>query len=472
MEVSLTPAFVREALGLSGPASAAAPGFAYAGVVTDSRKIRPESLFVALPGDRFDGHDFIPQAIASGARGVLCRRGTKRPKSDAHWYEVDDTVAAFRRVSGAWRERFSLPVAAIAGSVGKTTTKELLASILGAKHARVLKTEGSQNGFLGIPMTLLELRADHAAAVVEIGIDEAGAMAKHLALVKPSLALVTAIAPEHLEKLGDLETVAREETEALRRVASLGGAAIVSLDDPWIAKSAASLRGGRVVRATLSGVARAAADCLVGKWTDTGSAGQLVASGMGLEAETFASPLPGVHNARNVLLALAAARAMGLSAHELRQGLSQFRPAPGRSELEKLPDGTEVLRDYYNASPASVEAALTVLSSLRASRPGRRALACLGDMLELGSDEEKLHRELAGPLLQATDAVFLHGPRMLALADELRRRAFPGVVVHSGSHAELATRILEELRPGDALLIKGSRGMRMEEVWKALREKT
>jgi UDP-N-acetylmuramoyl-tripeptide--D-alanyl-D-alanine ligase len=210
----LSPSFVAHALGLTLPGVLSTQAFS--SVASDSRKIQPGCLFVALRGEKFDGHDFILQAIEGGARGVICRRDFARPAgSAAKFFPVEDTLAAYRRLAGAWRREYPIPVVAVAGSVGKTTTKELLTAILRGKWDDVLKTQGSQNGFVGIPLTLLELTPPHGAAVIEVGIDETGAMEKHIQLVQPSVAVLTAIGPEHLEKLHDIPTVAREEGLAL-----------------------------------------------------------------------------------------------------------------------------------------------------------------------------------------------------------------------------------------------------------------
>ena len=241
----LNESFVRNALSLPaspGSAQGAVNGPSqydetpYSEVVTDSRKISKNCLFVALPGDRFDGHHFIAEAVAQGAGGVICKADYSLSSSTERtlFFRVKDTVDAYRALGSAWREEFKIPMIAVAGSVGKTTTKDLLAAILLGKWEKVFKTQGSQNGFIGIPMTLLELKKDHEVAVIEVGIDEIGAMEKHMELVQATHAVLTAIGPEHLEKLIDVPTVAREEAIALSYVAKSGGLISVRLDDPWI----------------------------------------------------------------------------------------------------------------------------------------------------------------------------------------------------------------------------------------------
>jgi UDP-N-acetylmuramoyl-tripeptide--D-alanyl-D-alanine ligase len=447
----LTPEFVARALGLP-----AADGAEFSGVVTDSRKLVAGSLFVAIPGEKFDGHDFVAAAVAGGATGILCRRGTRVP-SGAHAFEADDSVEGFRRLAGAWRREFKIPVVAVVGSVGKTTTKELLAATLRGRFRSVLKTQGSQNGFVGIPMTLLELRSSHEAAVIEVGIDEIGAMEKHAELVGATAAILTAVGPEHLEKLRDVETVAREEAIALEAVAGAGGLAVANLDDPHVRPVFARLPRSYGYSLHDAGSERV----LSGRV----AAGALEASGLGLSGERFALPLPGAHNAGNLAGALALARGLGLSADELRAGLATFAGAPGRCELRELPGRTPVLCDYYNSNPTSAEAALETLGELAA---GRERWACLADMLELGPDEEAFHRSLAGSIISlGLEHVLLRGERMRWLESELRARGFRGTLAWHSTHEELARALAAGAR-GGAVLIKGSRGMKMEEVWKAL----
>ncbi len=244
----LNPEFVARALHLVIPGNQNRSNQAFSFVTTDSRHARPGCLFVALKGDKMDGHDYIDIAISQGARGVLCKRGTPiKDTSEISLFPVEDSLSAYRKLAAAWRKEFSIPIVAVAGSVGKTTTKEMLASILRGKFERILKTEGSQNGFVGIPMTLLAMTVEHQVAVVEVGIDEPDAMAQHIQLVHPTQALLTVVSEEHLERLRDIPTVAHEEGEALRLTALQGGVALINMDDPWIRPHHQTLRVGKQV---------------------------------------------------------------------------------------------------------------------------------------------------------------------------------------------------------------------------------
>ena len=469
---ALDSSFVHSVLGSGLNSGPARPAIPFTVISTDSRKISRGCLFVALAGDRFDGHDFIPQALQQGAAGILCTKGkvpagARETHPGAVFFEVESTLIAYRALASAWRKLFKIPLVCVAGSVGKTTTKELLSAVLRGRWPDLLKTEGSQNGFVGIPMTLLELRPSHGAAVIEVGIDEVGAMQEHLDLVQPTTSVLTAIGPEHLENLRDIPTVAQEEGFALSRVHAAGGSVAINLDDNWIVLHYESLTGSNRIGYTLGGYVPGP-DVLQGRVDN----GDLVVEGprMAKGGDRFKLPLPGEHNARNLLSAIAVACLLGLSADEMRAGLQTFKGAAGRSELKELPRKTPVVCDYYNAQPASMEAGLRLLEEVASRGPARAVRwACLGDMLEMGPNEEKFHRELAGTITELKiENVLLFGPRMKWLADELKRRGFAGRMGHFETHDALAGELTRNLHPGEAILIKGSRGMKMEEVWKRL----
>ncbi len=404
--------------------------------------------------------------MQAGATGILYNRTLSadqigRLSKKAWLIEVPDTTVAMRAIAAAWRREFRIPVVGIGGSAGKTTTKELLASILRGKFKQILKTQGSQNGFLGIPMTLMELSPDHGVAVIEIGIDEIGAMKQHVGLVAPDFSVLTSIGPEHLEKLVDVPTVAREEGILLQETLGNGGSVCVSLDDSWIAGLKLPAHRRRM-HFTLLPESDSAIECIRGSWN--ADLGEMEISGLG-EMFVLRCPLEGRHNASNLLAAVSVALLLGLTADEITAGLQTFHAAAGRSELKQLPNGTRVLCDYYNANPSSMVAAFELISA----KTGGALIACLGDMLELGTQEESFHRGLAESLIaNKFSNILLFGPKMKWLEDEFKKRKFTGECHWFENKSDLSAHLKKTTQPGDRVLIKGSRGMRMEEVWESV----
>lgn len=473
---TLSPAFISGVLkvSLSGLSKDLPP---FKTVTTDSRKAGPGSLFVALQGEKLDGHDYIEKAISQGASGILCQKDKWNANAAQNAespliFRVDDSLLAYRQLAAAWRSLFHIPVIAVAGSAGKTTTKEFLASILQGKWTNVLKTEKSQNGFIGIPMTLLELRPEHQAAVIEVGIDAIGAMQQHLDLVAPTAAVLTVIGPEHLELLQDVPTVAREEGIAFSHVGRTGGTLSINLDDPWLRPYASDETvKGRKIAFTLAKLP-GNLEGLSGKWSPEGEF--LLVEGLGISQTSYPMPLPGKHNATNLLAAICTAMGLGLTPAEMNRGLTNFIPAEGRSHVQVLPGPFTVVCDYYNAQPLSVRSGLELLVQLASSSilTGQK-WACLADMLELGKEEERFHRELANIIIHLRiDHLVLYGPRMKFLEDELKLLNYGGTCRHFSSHSELAQDLIQNIKPSDFILIKGSRSMKMEEVWKQLENHT
>jgi UDP-N-acetylmuramoyl-tripeptide--D-alanyl-D-alanine ligase len=447
----LTTSWVSTALGLPPPADERQ----LTQICSDSRAVVPGAVFVCLVGENTDGHLYMEDVLAKGAVAVV-----HSDKVSAFpgllSFPVSDTLQAWRRLAGAWRSEFSLPVVAVAGSAGKTTSKEMVAALLRGKYSKVLVTEGSQNGYQGIPTTLLRFQSEHDAAVVEVGIDEQGAMIQHLDLVRPDAGLLTSIGPEHLEKLVDLDTVEKEEGLLFSALERHDGFAAVNQDDERIVRQAGALRRARKLT--------------YGIENDADIRGKIVGNDLEVvhiaeEPIRFPLPLEGKHNALNLLGAITLAQGLGLSPEEMAAGLRSFAPPPGRSESHEW-QGAKILVDTYNANPNSVVAALETLFD---GFDGE-SWAVLGDMLELGTFEESLHRSLAEALLRLrVKHVLLYGPRMMHLVDELRRRQFTGTLEHFDAHALMAARLRASVKAGHRVLLKGSRGMRMETIWKALR---
>ncbi len=451
-----TTQWVSKVLGLSPPLDART----LTHITSDTREIHPGALFVAMQGETTDGHQYMENALAAGAVAAVHLRDFP-PPTGLLSFPVDNTLEAWRALAKGWRQEFSLPVAVVAGSAGKTTSKEMLAALLRGKWKNVLFTQASQNGFQGVPTTLLRLRAEHEAAVIEVGIDEPGAMAQHLNVVAPDAGLLTSIGAEHLEKLIDLDTVEHEEGLLFGVLEGRQGFAAVNLDDERIARQAKQLKSTRRLTYGIDNEAD-----IRGRLSQENEKHWLEVENLGPEIECFLLPLEGKHNALNLLGALTLAQGLGLNPEEMRAGLSTFTPPPGRSEMHEL-HGYRVLVDTYNANPASVVAALETLFSGFAGD----SWAVLGDMLELGALEEEFHRSLTPAILrQKVRHVLLYGPRMKHLQKALEEGGFRGTLEHFDSHEMIAARLRASLQPGARLLLKGSRGMRMEQVWKVLKE--
>jgi UDP-N-acetylmuramoyl-tripeptide--D-alanyl-D-alanine ligase len=456
MKFSWTTRKVAEILGLPAPLD-----LPLSGITTDSRAVVPGSLFIAIRGDQHDGHDFIASAVASGASAIVSE---KPVNVGVPVFEVPSTLEAIRKLAHAWRQGFSIPFIAVVGAVGKTTTKELIASILSGRFRRISKTEGSQNGFLGIPLTLLAIPPDAEIAVIEIGIDEIGAMARHLEIVEPTHLILTRTGPEHLHQLKTVEIAAAEELLAFDYAVRNRRPLAINLSDEFVKE------WFRKNKPLLTSILHTTYSLHPGDGAEiTGRHDPLLRvlslpSGTG--TDTFPCPLPGEHHSHNLLAAIVVSRFFGLNETEIQNGLSTFKTAYGRTEIYSLPGDSELIGDYYNSNPTSALAALKLLTS---GEPAETH-AVLGDMLELGEEEERFHRELAGPLIAlGVTRVWLYGPRMRWLQDELDRHGY-AAVRHFEDLALLSQAVSQAISPRSKVLVKGSRGMRMEKVVKALIE--
>ena len=458
----------------------------FGSVSTDTRAISAGALFVALKGERFDAHAFLGEARAKGAGAAVVRAGT-RAVSGLPLFEVDDTLRALGALAAFHRRRFSIPVAAVAGSAGKTTTKEMLASILRTRGA-ALATEGNLNNEVGVPRTLLRLSQEHRAAVVELGMSAPGELARLTAIARPDAGVVTLVAAEHLEFLKDLDGVAEAEGELYRGLLP-GATAVVNADDPrciaqaervvpgvkriFFGKSA--LADVRLVGVTALGV-EGQKIFLEGEEWDARAGGGVRGSDLQLRRCEVTLGFVGEHNAMNAAAAAAVARSLSYSFEEISKGLAAARPYSHRSRIVLSPLGVTILDDCYNASPASMEAALATLTSLVAAGGGqgtkRRAVAVLGDMLELGDAEEEEHRKLGRKAAAARVAVAaFFGPRssLSSLAfKEISGSSLSSSSAHFAEVEPLVAWLLPRLAPGDVVLVKGSRGMKLERVVDAL----
>jgi UDP-N-acetylmuramoyl-tripeptide--D-alanyl-D-alanine ligase len=439
--------------------SAVGPGN-FSAVCTDTRALVPGALFVALEGERFDAHRFLGEAAKGGAAGAIVRRGKARAATPDGFalFEVDSTLTALGALGLAHRRRFQKPLGAVGGSNGKTTTKEMVGAIL-ATRGPALKTEGNFNNEIGVPLTLFRLEETHVAAVVELGMNHAGEMARLTAIAEPDAALLTVVQPEHLEGLGSLEGVARAEGELFLGLKA-SATAVVNLDDPLIVEQAKqsgarSLGFGRHPEAAVR-LLSVEARGLDGLTATLRHAGMDHPVRLGFIGE---------HNAQNATGAFAMGLALGYRPEECVAGLEAARPYARRLNVLTAPGGVTVIDDCYNANPASMEAALATLQGL--ARNGR-AIAELGDMLELGGGEDEAHRELGARAAALVQRVAFFGPRSASGAAAAKGITAGAESRHFTEVEPLVAWLKPELKSGDVVLVKGSRGMRLERVVAAL----
>jgi UDP-N-acetylmuramoyl-tripeptide--D-alanyl-D-alanine ligase len=443
-----------------------APPAPVTGVSTDTRTLPPGCLFVALKGERFDAHDYLADAVAKGAAALLVSEGWARDHAaPAPALAVADPLAALGAIARHHRRRFGIPFVGVTGSNGKTTTREMIAAIL-ATRGPVLKTEGNLNNEVGVPLTLLGLDETHASAVIEMGMNHPGEIARLAAIAEPQVGLVTLAAPAHLEGLGTVEAVADAKAELYQGLPA-GGIVIANADDARMLKRAQA--SGRRMVTFASGRGRRG-DVVVLEVTSQGADGLRFVLGIGnREVPVHIPGLVGAHNAHNAAGAAAAAIALGCTDKEIARGLATVRPVGRRLRLETLASGLRLLDDCYNANPASMAAALHTLQDL-ARGAGARAVAVLGDMLELGPAEAESHRALGEEAARSGVALLAtFGPRTRATA-EAARAAGLSATFHAEDPEALAAWARAELRPAtDVLLVKGSRGMKLERLVETLR---
>ncbi len=457
-----SPDDVRNATG----GSLVRPGRAalFDGVSTDTRSIAAGNLFVPLAGARFDGHDYIGQAVDAGAAGILVQRGREglleKSAGEAAVISVDDTLRALGDLARHWRARFRVPVVAITGSSGKTTTKEMAAAIMG-REKRLLKNEGNLNNLVGLPMTLFQLNESHEVAVLEMGTNRRGEIARLTEIALPTVGVITNVGPAHLEGLKSLETI-REEKGDLFRVMDNRGTAVINLDDEALAPWAEKWKGEKIT----FGI-QADADVTASHITHEGEKGTIFKLLMEGASREILLPVLGFHNVSNALAAAAASSAAGLSFDAVCQGLMAFKPVGGRMEVYRLKNGGTLVDDTYNANPASVAVALKTLQGLKGEC---RSTVILGDMLELGGEAERYHEEIGRSLADTgVSKVYLRGDFARATAKGAMKRGMKSdQVLIDLSTEETAAHLKACLKTGDWVLVKGSRKMKMEEIVQAI----
>lgn len=428
------------------------PDMTVSRISTDSRTLQRDDLFVPLRGENFDGHEFIQQAAERGALGAIVEKNwSGEPPNNFALIRVRDTLVAYQTLAANYRASLPLKVIAITGSNGKTSTKDFVAATLGRKF-RVTKTEGNFNNHVGLPQTMLAANREDEIAVWEIGMNHPGEIAALAKLARPDIAIITNIGVAHIEFMGSREAIA-EEKGALAEAVPPNGTLILNADDPFSESIAKRTRAKNILAGIENGSVRA---------TDisqhsTGSEFTILEGAHRCRAQL---PVPGIHMVQNAMLAVAAGRLFGLSLEECAVGLASTPLTKARLQIRDI-DGIQFIDDSYNANPDSMKAALRTLVELDSD--GRR-IAVLGEMGELGAESERGHREVgeAAAHLRIDELIAIGslGGAIARAAEKAGLRKSAAV----GSQAEAAELLAQNARPGDLVLVKGSRAARMERV--------
>jgi UDP-N-acetylmuramoyl-tripeptide--D-alanyl-D-alanine ligase len=428
----------------------------------DSRAVTPGCCFVALHGERVDGHAFAADAVRNGATVLLVERPVPLPEvPGVAVVQVPDTLAALQEVAAWWRSRSAVRVVGITGSTGKTIAKEIVADVLSSTLA-VLRNEGNLNSETGLPMTLLRLEPEHDAAVLEMSMYTEGEIARLAEIARPEVGVVLAVHPTHLERAGSIEAIARAKAE-LPAALPRDGLAVLNADDPRVA----AMRDVTAAEVRTFGVAQPA-DVTAADIASLGLAGTEFTLTAPWGTRRVRSGTPGRHLVPHALAAAAVAERFGVPLAEVERALAGGSRAAHRMEVKEATSGATLVDDTYNASPISVGGALDFLSETPIPAGGHR-YAVLGDMLELGPDEERLHREIGRRAAGVVDALVTVGERGRWIADAARSAGLARVASAIDAH-DAAAAVERELAPGvgDLVLVKGSRGIALDLLVDAL----
>jgi UDP-N-acetylmuramoyl-tripeptide--D-alanyl-D-alanine ligase len=428
---------------------------AFRRVVIDSREVRPGDLFAALPGEREDGHDYLADALKRGATGLLVQRAPQSLPEGAVAYVVEDALVGLQRMAARHRAALAVEVIGVTGSVGKTTTKEIAAFVLSRRY-RVLKNDANYNNEIGLPLTLLKATPQHERAVLEMGMYAPGEIRLLCELARPRTGVVMNVHPVHLERAGSIEAIAAAKAELVEALPA-GGLAVLNGDDARVRAMASKTKARVLLFGTSS-------DCEVrGSGLESkGLEGISFNIEYGGESLRVRTRLPGRHLLPNALAAASVALVEGMKLDEVAQALAVAR-IPLRLRVHRGRNDSTILDDTYNASPVSMLAALELLADL----PGRR-IAVLGDMRELGAEEEEGHRVVGREAARVAQVIYAVGDLGRLIGEEAERAGHPAVSLFP-SKEEAAKQLVGELRVGDVVLLKASRAMALETILPELR---
>jgi len=430
------------------------------GISTDSRQVSKGNLFIALKGEKFDGHDFVRKALDQGAAGILMQDEEKINQALVDKaiavIKVADTLTALGDLAHEWRKRFSIPVIGLTGSSGKTTTKEMMAAVIGRKK-NILKTEGNLNNLIGLPQTIFRLTGEHELVILEMGTNTRGEIKRLTQIAAPDIGLITNVGPAHLAGFGSMDVVRDEKSDLFLNMSS-SGIAIINLDDKAVTTAAERWNGRRITFSMSPN-----ADVTVKDIERNGVKGVRFNLVIGGSTQKVEMKIAGLHHIHNAMAAAAAAIAVGIDQKTIAEGLAAFRPFSGRMEMIRLHNGAFLLDDSYNANPASVREALMTLKDLKAHHNG---YVFLGDMLELGTEAGEMHRKIG--MLIATigvNALFLQGDFAEVTASGAKEGGLSPENIFFLSDEEKGIDYLREhLKKGDWIMVKGSRRMKMEKI--------
>ena len=426
------------------------------GISIDSRTVQPGDLFFAIQGQRLDGHKFIDQALERGASACVVKQETVTEHNPAPLLLVDDVNQALTRFAHWYRRQQSATVIGVTGSVGKTTTRNMIHTAL-APYLKGVQSPANYNNEFGVPLSIARLESDHQFAVLELGASQACEIRRLAELASPEIGVITGIGPSHLEHFGTLQRTAEAKAELFEQL-SASGLAIVNGDDSYAeflvsCSPAPSFRVGLGEDNDLRAVA-----------VHQGELGLTFQ----VDGTNFVTPVMGSHFVYPALIAIAVGKVLGLSNQELSDSLREFEPVRGRCHVELVGDWT-VVDDAYNSSPVSMRAACELLSDWPTS--GKRILV-MGDMLELGPDSPEYHREIGKKIACSTiDRLYVCGAQAASVVEGALEEKFPAECIMQGADVEeIQADVFSGLEPGDVVLVKGSRGMRMERLLEYLRQ--
>jgi len=421
------------------------------GYSIDSRTIQTGQLFFAVRGERFDGHDFVAEALKRGAVGAVIRRNALHTPIRGNLLEVEDTLLALQNLGTSVRRLWGKPLVGVTGSAGKTTTKEAIAHLL-SQRFRVLKSEGNFNNHFGLPLMLLKLEPEHDIAVIEMGMSHAGEIDTLAKIARPEIGVVTNVAPVHLEFFNSVADIARAKYELIQGLPK-GGTAVLNADDEYVSQFGRDFPG----KVVLYGL-KANADVRAENVAELGASGSEFDLVVGGCRERATLPLVGVHNIYNALAAVAVALEWGFTPSDAAAALATLRPAEKRGQVVQVGNIT-IINDCYNSNPKALNAMVDALASM----PAKRRIVVAGEMLELGPSAENLHAD-SGRHIAEKRIDFVLGVRGLAksLVDAARDAGVQGEFVNTPEEA--GKWLLSESRPGDVVLLKASRGVKLEKA--------